>query len=68
MSLLETLLRIKGYATPAVLAGCSGQKLGDVDAWVADVSARGYVDVTRIGLRLTATGRDMCDEIGRAHV
>lgn len=63
MSLLETLLRIKGYATPAVLAACSGQKLGDVEAWVADVSAKGYVDVTRIGLRLTATGRDMCDDL-----
>jgi pyruvate, orthophosphate dikinase len=66
MSALETLLRIKGYATPQVLADVSGLETMAVDAWCERQIAAGFADTTRMGLRLTPAGRDAADAVTMA--
>jgi hypothetical protein len=66
MSILETLLRIKGYATPALLAEVSGFEIATVEAWTEKLALNGFVDTTRMGLRLTPAGRNEADAITHA--
>lgn len=63
MSALETFLRIKGYATAEILAQVSGLAPVHVEAWANECLSNGYAETTRMGLRLTPSGRDKSDAL-----